>query len=73
MFYWMKEYYQIHQKQPSNRLRPPEPNFLQPQGNERYAAFLKKTIEVAKSAILIEEYDASMIQRSPFNLNFFHT
>ncbi len=56
---------------PSNRMKPPPPNFFDPRTNKDYAAFLKRTVAVAESAVLIEELREDEVQRSPLHTNFF--
>ena len=65
---------------PSNRMKPPPPNFFDPRTNKDYAAFLKRTVAIAESAVLIQAIAESAVliqelreyevQRSPFNLIF---
>lgn len=56
---------------PSNRMKPPPPNFFDPRTNKDYAAFLKRTVAIAESAVLIQELREDEVQRSPLNTNFF--
>ncbi len=56
---------------PSNRMKPPPPNFFDPRTNKDYASFLKRTVAIAESAVLIQELREDEVQRSPWNTNFF--
>jgi hypothetical protein len=72
MFHWIEAYYRGFHFQPSNRMKPPPPNFFQPKGNSRYKSFLQKTIDLSNSAVLLEELDEGRLQRSPINSNLFY-
>ena len=52
-------------------MKPPPPNFFDPRSNKDYAAFLKRTVAIAESAVLIQELREDEVQRSPLNTNFF--
>eukprot|EP01040_Poterioochromonas_malhamensis_P014732 gene14732-16352_t len=66
---------------PSNRLKPPEPNFYQLKGGavtggagvtgKMYRNFLLHTQRIAQSARLVRELTADEVQRSPDNAQFF--
>lgn len=71
MLYFISEYYRGNHKRPRNKLRPPEPNFFQPQGNARYSNFLTRSLEISQQAVLIHELQGSEVQRSPFNTQLF--
>lgn len=58
-------------KLPTNRQKPPLPNFYNPRVNKKYAEFLQRTTEVAASASIIVELGEDEVQRSPYNTEFF--
>lgn len=71
MLSWVSYFFKTYHSGPSNRLKPPDINFLQPKGNDAYRKFLDATERLAKSASLVVELSAHEIQRSPYNDNFF--
>lgn len=72
MLQWVKEFNQQFILQvPSNKQKAPPENFFSPQALPKYATFLEKTINMAKSAICVAELSHEDIQRSPFNTQFF--
>lgn len=56
---------------PSNRMKPPPPNFFDPRKDKKYAAFLARTIQLAEGSKLIADLRGEEVQRSPLNTNFF--
>ena len=58
-------------KVPSNKLKPPRPNFFDPRTNKEDGIFLKRTILLAEKATLVAELGNEEIQRSPLSSNFF--
>jgi len=58
-------------KVPSNRMKPPPPNFFDPRKDKKYAAFLARTIQLAENATLIADLRGEEVQRSPLNAHFF--
>ena len=57
---------------PSNKLKPPPPNFLHPNIDSNYHRFLQDTIRLAnEGTTLIARLNKTDIQRSPMNTNFF--
>lgn len=58
-------------KVPSNKMKPPPPNFFNPRTNQEYAAFLQRTLRLAESATVVAELSGEEVQRSPLNTNFF--
>ncbi len=66
-----KFYTQYISRVPSNKRKPPPPNFFNPRSDPYYADFLQRTIALAESATLIAELGNPEIQRSPHNDAFF--
>ena len=58
-------------KVPSNRMKPPPPNFFDPRSDKKYAAFLARTIRLAESATLLVDLRGDEVQRSPLCTHFF--
>ena len=54
-----------------NSLRPPPTNFFDPAKDHEYREFLMHTIELANTAVFVDEISDCDIQRSPYNTEFF--
>lgn len=58
---------------PSNKLKPPSPNFFHPNIDTEYLKFLQDTIKLAnEGTTLIAKLNKDEIQRSSMNSNFFN-
>ena len=66
LLYWVRIFYVNFCMNPL----APEPNFVNV-ANERYAAFLNRTIAMSKSAMLVRKLYQHEVQRSPLNTDFF--
>ena len=56
---------------PSNKRKPPPPNFFDSRASPQYASFLRRTAELAADAQLLTELPEEVVQRSPYNTHFF--
>jgi hypothetical protein len=68
----VKEFYTRYiSSVPSNKRKPPPPNFFDPRKNRAYAVFLQRTVALAEGAELVTELRGDDIQRSSHPAEFF--
>ena len=69
----LRRFYSTHlSNKPSNKLKPPIPNFFHPHIDNEYHKFLQDTIRIATEGTkLIAKLNNSEIQRSSLNEKFF--
>jgi hypothetical protein len=56
---------------PSNKMKAPPINHLNPNNNQAYNVFLQETIDIAQSAELVTVLHSEQIQRSSSNDQYF--
>lgn len=72
MLNFIREFYMRYiSSVPSNKRKPPPPNFFNPRTSQPFALLLRRTVELAESAELLTEIRGEEVQRSAANAVFF--